>query len=261
MAVALTVLLSSDGRGFNLNVTASGYTTFTITRRRTGTTEATIVRGSNAAELSGIGEANVLDIEVPQNTPLQYQATVSNTTTSEQSAWIDADKLVQFGSSVIYNLASSVMPVKVRVNQWEKLNHDYDTELVWVDGRDDPIAVTGIRHKPSSTMTLLFLTNVEYEAILTAVGSGITCFAPKWPERAGIPSGLVYLSVLRIGETRLSMKKEDPARYLDLEVQEILPPPADYLPVNARTWDEVIAWGLTNDALSQFTNDQLAGYT
>lgn len=260
-----TAVLSSDGRAFNLAVNAPDFITATISRRvgSAAATSTTVVRGSNGVALSGIGALNVRDVEAPQNTAVFYQLVVTRPTPAYtySSAWIQATGLIQFGASVLFDLATSGAPTKVLVNAWEQFNHDLPTDTVWIDGRPDPVVIGGGKRLPNGVLTILTQTNLEYDAVMLAISNGITCFAPQFPDRAGDTDGLTYMSITNVKERRMTMKKDNPARYLDITYQEIIAPPADYVPVTARTWDYAYGLGMFWDALaSAYTWDQLAGY-
>lgn len=256
-----TAVIDGQGKGYDVTINAPGFTTFTLTRAITGGASS-VVRGANNADLDGVGAAYLFDVEVPQNTEVRYFLEVNRVSpapTSAMSSWITATGQVDHGGSVIFDLAHNSNPVVVRVNDWTNHTYESSSESVWVHGRSDPVVIGSTRRLPSGVLTLLTLNNEEAEAIMATLAGGITCYAPRYPEPAGIPKGIIYLSVSRVSEARLNQQGEDPARLLALDVQEIAPPPADFIAQTAYTWDEVIALGLTWDALAaSYTWDELA---
>lgn len=256
-----TAVLDGTGRGFNVTISAPDFTTFTLTRSITGGSSS-VVRGANNAALSGLGAANLFDVEVPQNTEVRYFLEVNRASpapTSVVSTWITATGQVDHGGNVVFDLAHDSLPVVVRKNDWTTHNYASSSESVWVYGRSDPVVINSTRRMPSSVLTLLTLDNDEAEAIMSVLAGGITCYAPRYPAAAGIPKGIVYLSVSKVVESRLNQNDGDPARLLALDVQEIAPPPADFIAQDATTWDEAIALGLTWDAMAAaYTWDELA---
>lgn len=257
-----TAVLANDGHGFNITISAPGFTTFTLTRAVVNGGASSIVRGAKDADLSGVGAAYLLDVEVPQNTAVQYLLVVSRVSpapTTVTSAWVTATGQVDHGGNVIFDLTKSSAPTVVRITDWAGLTHDTPNETVWVDGRADPVVISTTRRLPSSDLVLLTLTEEEYEAVMTVTASGITCVAPRYPMQAGMPKGIAYLSVGNVLENRMTQQGGEKARYLTLQCQEIAPPPADYIAQTARTWDEAYALGLTWDVLSsRYTWDELA---
>ena len=256
-----TAEVASNGNGFDVTISAPDFETFTLTRQISGGSGA-IVRGALNADLSGVGAAYLRDVEVPQNTTVQYLLTVSRASpapTSVSSAWITATGQVDHGGTVIFDLARSSEPTRVRVTDWSNLDHDQANEMVWVDGRADPVVVSSTRRLPASELVLLTLTNAEYTAIMTVLEGGITCIAPRYPAQAGMPNGIAYLSVGRISETRMTQQGQDKARYLGLKVQQIAAPPAQFIQQTARDWDSAYALGMTWDVLAAtYTWDELA---
>ena len=175
-----------------------------------------------------------------------------------QSAWTSPPSQTNYGGHVIFDLSRSAAPLRVLVNDWPGRTYTIPATPVWIDNREDPIVVSTKRRLPTTIVTLLVLTNADYEALLSAVSSGFTAFAPHKPNEFGIASGIVYWSVSQILETRKTMRGQDPARYVQLTVQEIAAPPASYAIPTFNTWDEVYALGLTWDALmSLYTWNQL----
>lgn len=258
-----TAVLAADGNGFDITIGAPGFETFTLTRLIANAPWGSgVVRGAKDASLSGIGAAYISDVEVPQNTVVQYLLTVMDTTPSPltvTSEWLTATGQVDHGGHVIFDLSQSSAPTVVLVNSWDALEHDTEAEKIWVAGRADPVIVSGTRRMPVSSLTLLTLDNAQYEGILSILVGGITCFAPRYPQAFGMRTGLAYLSVGRVSEGRMRRSDGQPARYLTLEVQQILPPTAEYIVQVARTWDEAIALGLTWDVLAAtYTWDELA---
>ena len=257
-----TAEVSLNGRGFNVTISAPDFETFTLTRAIGDGLTSDIVRGADQAALSGIGAAYLLDVEVPQNTEVRYLLTVERTSpapTSVTSAWLVATGQIDRGGNAIFDLTRGSIPQVVKVNDWAQHNHDAPMEMVWVDGRADPVVISSTRRLPSSTMTLLTTDEESYAGIMEALAGGITCYTPRYPDEAGIPEGIVYLSTGRITVTKLNQRGQAPARLISVEVQEISPPPAEFILQAYRTWDEAYALGLTWDALAAaFTWDELA---
>lgn len=257
-----TAEVSGDGRGFNVNISAPDFQTFTLTRSSANGMASGVVRGALNADLSGLGAAYLSDIEVPQNTAVQYLLEVARTTPDAltvTSDWLTATGVVDNGGNVIFDLARSSTPQRVLINSWGAWDHDLPAEKVWVDGRADPIIISSVRRMPATTLTLTVLNDADYSRIMSAIAGGITCLAPRYPDQAGIPGGIVYLSTGKVSETRMRQFGQNAARLISIEVQQITAPPADFIPQTALTWDEAYALGLTWDVLAaRYTWDELA---
>jgi len=175
------------------------------------------------------------------------------------TAWLSASGQVDYGGNVLFDLARPTDPQVFLFEDWNGLSHDIDQETMWPTGRQDPVVVSGVRRWPSSLLSVLTLTNDEYAQLMRIVSAGITCISPRYPLYYGETDGIVYASIGKVTEERKRDRESgQPARLVKLPVQKVNPPPADFVAQTARTWDEVIAWGLSWDALSAMTWDEVA---
>lgn len=261
-----TANITGDGHAIGIIIVAPLYKTFTLIRRPEGSASTQEVRGAIDAPLRGRGGmAFVRDVELPQGVVFEYQVTVETDIEDEPpvlvSDWVAVDGALDHGGNVLFDLASVMPPLVVKVNAWTTLNHDISVDTAWVENRPDPIVISGSRRSPSSAMSLLLIGNDDYRTLLAMLNGGITCFAPRNAEHFGT-DGLIYFSVGKIDERRITSPdpREAIARIVTLSLQQITSPPADFVPSIGVTWQERVDQGITwQRAKDEFSWERL-GY-
>lgn len=150
----LTVAVQADGR--TVKVTVSDYgsaTEWTARRLVDGVDPGTgpwIIRGAHRRSVSS---PNVYDTDYPQNSDVTYVVSVSDGTTTLESAE-SAVVNIDLGGDVLVPMATAPTGYYTAVTQVDELAHDRRVEVVSVIERPDPVVVAGTPALPSFTLGL-----------------------------------------------------------------------------------------------------------
>ena len=230
----LTAEVDDSNRWALMTLTATGMTRATV--YRLGESGATAVRG--AYNIEALGSAVVVDYEAPQGVPLRYYASVTDGTQTRESVVVQATGQISRGGDVVFGLDNPLSWVPVHVVSFPQLKSDTRRSVINVAGRKDPVVVSDVRSMPSGTLTLATTdSGVRRDLSQLLETSSIIAFSPGDPTYGF--EDIWYLSVGSVSENRLTTIGSEQARTFTLEVQRVLPPPADFIGPALLTWQQV----------------------
>lgn len=232
-AITFTATLDASGRWVLLQLTCTGATEATIYRVTPDGRQA--VRGAFEETISGA--LNAADYEAPQNTTLTYFARVSDGTSTQESTLVTVAGMVDRGADCIFGLTNPLGIVPVNVVGIPELRSQGRQDVVQVIGRADPVVVSDIRAYPSGTLTIATLTDDERQDVNALLADGqVIAFSPRYTTYGF--SDIWYLSVGNVTEKRISPLGYLPERFIELEVQRVAPPPADFVGPAFQLWQD-----------------------
>lgn len=177
-------------------------TTMTVTRQD-------VLSGDTATVYDDVIVASVVDRMLPLGRNLIYTATIDTDTAT--AAFI-LDTLIPVVSDQQGN-----DPVAATIYDWPEWKYESQTSTVRIPGRPDPVVLIGPEQYPSSTITIVTLTEADLDAFRSLVASGDVLFV-----RA--PCGAVesaYFVVKARAEQRLTKKGSDWRRLHVCEVDHV----------------------------------------
>lgn len=236
----LTAEIGGGGRWVLLTVDAAGMTQGTIYRVSTDGSQA--VRG--AFEKDAEDALVAADYEAPQNKTLTYYASVTDGVQTKASPLVTVDGVIDRGADVVFGLTNPLAWVPVIVRAAPAWTRKSRRDLVEIEGRADPVAVSDVRLYPSGTLPLATLDADGRIALTRLLDTGaVIAFSPRRPTYGF--DDVWYFSVGDVDENRYSDRGYQQERSWDLPVQRVAPPPATFVGPAFATWGDLLASGRT----------------
>jgi hypothetical protein len=238
--VTLTATIGGSGRWVLLTVDAPGMTQGTVYRVSADGKQA--VRG--AFEKDAEDTLIAADYEMPQNKALTYVASVTDGIETRESALVTVDGVIDRGADVLFGLTNPLAWVPVVVRRAPSFTRKARRDIVEIQGRPDPVAVSDVRLYPSGTLPLATLDDAGRIAMTQLLDSGaIIAFSPRRPTYGF--DDVWYLSVGDVDMTPYTDRGYHDERQWDLPVQRVAPPPATFVGPAFATWQADLDEGLT----------------
>lgn len=149
------------------------------------------------------------------------------------------------GGDYLFDLSTPLNGMLVRIVSLPSLAREPKAELVWVDGRPDPIVTTGVLRMPAGELAIATDTANARTRLLALISVGnLLAVSVRGPEYGF--DDVVYFAITGpVVEARASLRGDEPSRLWRIPVQQVTPPLAQFTGPIFRAIADTVADGWT----------------
>lgn len=204
-----------------------------ITVAGTNITEMTLWRevpGSQAERVQYFEDGSVVpnggdvyDYEMPLQVTYKYYAV-----TTEGGSPVTSPKVsttVNDTKDWLKNPDQPNLNMPVNVQTLPQLTFSVESSTQWVQSRQDPVVISGVRRTPTAELTLVTLEDSDRGDLGALLGSSSVLLLST-PKAHGV--GNVYLAIGDVTQSRVSPFAKEPVRTWSMSVTEVQRPVSDF---------------------------------
>ena len=217
----LTVTPDKEHGRMTITVAGSGISALTLWREVPGKV-AERVQYWESAPLTASG-GTLWDYEMPLQKDFKYYAVTTETggsvTSPKVSAYMDDDR------DWLKNPAQPGLNMPIYVQSLPQLTFGMESATQWVQSRQDPVVISGVRRYPTGELSIVTLEADDRGDVGALLGSSSVLLLSTPPDH-GV--GNAYLSIGDVAQNRTSVYATEQSRVWSMPVTQVLRPESDY---------------------------------